>query len=310
MIYELQIATAAEQNLLLEEFSQRFCWLRERGYLLGVSRVANEQSNTLFVNLRLQGNNNDLFLKEDDIIYIFKHQISEFLAEHILRDWEEKILLKEITRKSRRISPEDQKSVLYKAIDCLRRCNDNESLNLLLNYGRKNKISHKIMEYIYSNDLLVIEGLINFCMPDYLNELRFAVDLASEELRNEKEYNDFVKLLRYFVDTQPPRLYEVNLLMDKSGLFYIWDGDGANIQEKFTNYYCNDIRMNDICLDDILVSILITVSPKCIILHNAGEQESESVRTIREVFAERIKDCDGCERCLPNGPDNDWKNRH
>ena len=310
MIYELQIATAAEENLLLEEFSQRFCWLRERGYLLGVSRVANEQSNTLFVNLRLQGNNNDLFLKEDDIIYIFKHQISEFLAEHILRDWEEKILLKEINRKSRRISPEDQKYVLYKAIDFLRRCNDNESLNLLLNYGRKNKISHKIMDYIYSNNSLVIEGLINFCMPDYLNELRFAVDLASEELRNEKEYNNFVKLLRYFVDTQPPRLHEVNLLMDKEGLFYIWDGDGANLQEKFTNYYCNDVLINDISLDDMLVSILITVSPKRIILHNAGEQEVESVRMIREVFADRIKDCDGCERCLTNGPDNDWKNRH
>lgn len=310
MIYELQIATAAEENLLLEEFSQRFCWLRERGYLLGVSRVANEQSNTLFVNLKLQGNNNDLFLKEDDIIYIFKHQISEFLAEHILRDWEEKILFKEINKKSRRISPEDQKIVLYKAVDFLRRCNGNESLNLLLNYGRKNKISHKIMDYIYSNNTLVIEGLITFCMPDYLNELRFAVDMACEELRNEKEYNDFVKLLRYFVDTQIPRLHEVNLLMDKDGLFYIWDGDGVNIHEKFSDYYCNDILINDISLDDMLVSILITVSPQQIILHNAGKQDTEPVKMIREVFAERIKDCNGCERCLPNGPDNDWKNHN
>lgn len=308
MIYELQIATAAEENLLLEEFSQRFYWLRERGYFLGVSRVANQQSNTLLVKLRLQGDNNDLFLKEDDIIYIFKHQISEFLAEHILRDWEEKILLKEINKKSRRISAEDQKIVLYKAIDFLRRCNSNESLNLLLNYGRKNKISHKILDYIYSNDSLVIEGLINFCMPDYLNELRFAVDLACEELNNEKEYNNFVKLLRYFVDTQPARMYEVNLMMDKDGLFYLWDGDGDNIQEKFTNYYCNDILINEISLDDMLVSILITISPRQIILHNAGEQDSESVKMIREVFAERIRDCEGCERCQSKNPDDDWQN--
>lgn len=310
MIYELQIATAAEENLLLEEFSQRFCWLRERGYFLGISRVANEQSNTLFVNLKLQGNNNDSFLKEDDIIYIFKHQISEFLAEHILRDWEEKILIKEINKKSRHISSEDQKVVLYKAEDFLRRCNSNESLNLLLNYGRKNKISHKIMDYIYSNDSLVIEGLINFCMPDYLNELRFAIDLACEELRNEREYNNFVKLLRYFVDTQPPRLYEVNLLMDQDGLFYIWDGEGSNIQERFTHYYCNDIFINEISLDDMLVSILITVSPQRIILHNAEDQDTEPVKMIREVFAERIQDCEGCERCLPQKHDDDWKKHH
>lgn len=310
MIYELQIATAADENLLLEEFSQRFCWLRERGYLLGISRVANEKNNTLFVNLKLQGNNSDLFLKEDDIIYIFKHQISEFLAEHILRDWEEKILIKEISKKSRQISSADHKIVLNKAVEFLRRCNSNESLNLLLNYGRKNKISHKIMDYIYSNNSLVIEGLINFCMPDYLNELKFAVDLACEELRNEKEYNNFVKLLRYFVDTQPPRLYEVNLLMDQTGLFYMWDGDGANIQEKFTNYYCNDSLINEISLDDMLVSILITVSPQRIILHNAVEQDTEPVKMIREVFAERIVDCDGCERCQPLKPDDEWKNSH
>lgn len=310
MIYELQIATAADGELLLEEFSQRFCWLRERGYLLGISRTANAQSNTMLVKLKLQGSNCDLYLKEDDIIYIFKHQLSEFLAEHILRDWEEKILLKEIGKKNRHIAPEDQKIVLDKAIDFLRRCNSNESLNLLLNYGRKNKISHRIMDYIYSNDSLVIEGLINFCMPDYLSELRFAVDLACEELRNEKEYNNFVKLLRYFVDTQPPRLYEVNLLMNQEGLFCLWDGDGESIQEKFTNYYNNDILMNEISLDDMLVSILITVSPQRIILHNAREQDNEPVKMIREVFAERIKDCQGCERCLPERSDDDWKNHH
>lgn len=307
MIYELQIATAADENLLLEEFSQRFCWLRERGYLLGISRVANERSNTLFVNLKLQGNNNDLFLKEDDIIYIFKHQISEFLAEHILRDWEEKILRKEIIKKSRHIAPADHAVVLNKAIEFLRRCNSNESLNLLLNYGRKNKISHKIMDYIYTNNSLVIEGLITFCMPDYLNELRFAVDLACEELRNEKEYNNFVKLLRYFVDTQPPRLAEVNLLMDPDGLFCLWDGNGTDIQEKFTNYYCNNSLMNEISLDDMLVSILITVSPLRIILHNAVEEDNEPVKMIREVFAERIVDCEGCERCMTNRPDDEWK---
>lgn len=307
MIYELQIATAADGDLLLEEFSQRFCWLRERGYFLGISRTASEKSNTMLVKLKLQGSNNDLFLKEDDIIYIFKHQISEFLAEHILRDWEEKILLREINKKNRHIEPEDQKNVLNKALEFLRRCNSNESLNLLLNYGRKNKISHKIMDYIYTNDSLVIEGLINFCMPDYLSELRFAVDLACEELRNEKEYNNFVKLLRYFVDTQPPRLYEVNLLMDQEGLFYLWDGDGTNIQDKFTNYYSNDILMNEISLDDMLVSILITVSPQRIILHNARSQDNEPVKMIREVFGERITDCPGCERCLPQRSDGDWK---
>lgn len=305
MIYEMKITTAAEENLLWEEFSQRFCWLQERGYLLGVNRVAYENSNTLFVNLCLQGDNNDLFLKEDDIVYIFKHQISEFLAEHILRDWEAKMLWKEVCKKTRHIPVEDQEIIMNKALDFLKRCNGNESLNLLLNYGRKNKISHKIMNYIYFHNNVVIEGLINFCMPDYLTELRFAVDLACEELRNEKEYNDFVKLLRYFVETQPSRIQEVNLRMDTDGHFGLWDGQGMNIEEKFLNYYCNDLLIDEISLDDLLVSILITISPRRIILHNAEQLNTEPVKMIRKVFGERIRDCKGCERCLSNGQESD-----
>ncbi len=309
MIYELEIATAAENNMLLEEFTQRFGWLQERGFSLGVARVAYEETNTLLVNMSLQGDNNDLFLREDDIVYIFKHQVAEFLAEHIMRDWEEKLIWKEINKKSRHIPVEDQAVVRDKAIDFLKSCNGNESLNLLLNYGRKNKISHKIMDYIYAHDNLVIEGLINFCMPDYLSELRFAVDLACEELRNEKEYNDFVKLLRYFVDTQPSRIQEVNLQMDRNGLFCLWDGHGINIEESFLNQYASDVFLDEISLDDLLVSILITISPKRIVLHNSAQQNSEPVMMIRKVFGERIRDCQGCERCLTNGQESD-KTRH
>lgn len=297
MIYKMQIATLAEENLLWDDFAPRFCWLRERGYILEVNRNICSSSDTLRIDLVIQGENNDIFMKDEDIIYIFKHQISEFLAEHILCDWEHKMVRREISKRTRHIDVQDQETVLRKAIDFLQRCNTSDSINLLFNYGRKNKISHKIMDHIYANDNLVIEGLINFCMQDYLNELRFAVDLACEELNNEKEYNDFIKLLRYFVDTQSPRMREVNLLMDKDGLFYLWDGAGINIDEKIVNYYSNEMLYNDISLDDILVSILITISPQRIILHNSSSDNSEPVKIIRQVFGERIKDCSGCERC-------------
>jgi len=300
MIYKMQITTLAEENLLWDDFSQRFSWLSERGYMLDVNRIVCNKSDTLLLDLIIQGENADIYMREEDIIYIFKHQISEFLAEHILHDWENKMVRREISKRTRHIDAQDQEIVLQKAIDFLKHCNTNESINLLFNYGRKNKISHKIMDYIYVNDQLVIEGLINFCMQDYLNELRFAVDLACEELNNEKEYNDFIKLLRYFVDSQSPRMREVNLLMDKDGLFFLWDGEGVNIDEKIINYYSNEMLYNDISLDDILVSILITVSPRRIVLHNASSDYSEPVKIIRQVFGERIKECGGCERCLQN----------
>ena len=85
---------------------------------------------------------------------------------------------------------------------------------------------------IRDSPLIVVEGFINFCLQDYLTEIRFAVELAVEERKNEKEYNDFVTLLRYFVDTQVPKINEVNIMMDENGLFNMWDGSGIKIEEK------------------------------------------------------------------------------
>ena len=298
MIYELQITTAADSRFLLEEIPEKFSWLKDQGYSLLIVKNFT-QDNTIIINLNLQGNATDNRYKVEDIIYIFKHQIAEFLAEHIVKDWEKRLTWKEITKKSRHILPREQWAVLEKALDFLRRCNSNESINLLMNYSRKNKITHKILDYICRQDFLVIEGFINFCMKDYLAEIRFAVDLACEELRNEKEYNEFVKLLRYFVDTQPPMVIEVNIMMDNQGQFSLWDGNGTRIEEKHIDYYWEDMLRGEINLDDVLVSILITVAPRKIVLHNVGQEpRSESVKMIKKVFDKRIVECKGCERCF------------
>jgi putative sporulation protein YtxC len=98
---------------------------------------------------------------------------------------------------------EERVSVHQRAADFLKKCHDNESLNLLMSFSRKNRITHRLLDYISTNLTVNVEGFINFCMQDYLTELKFAVEVALEELRNQKEYNDFVNLLRYFVDSLP-----------------------------------------------------------------------------------------------------------
>lgn len=303
MIYKLSIATAADYGFLQEELNKKFSWLKQHGYFLSIQSHIIQRDSSIIFDLMLHGSTTAAHLKDEDIVYIFKHQISEFLAEHIVRDWEDRLAWKEVSKKSRHIPPGDQITIYKKAIEFLKRCNSNESLNLLMNYGRKNKIAHKILDYIYYHDLLVMDGFINFCMKDYLVEIKFAVDLAYEELKNEKEYNEFVKLLRYFVDTQPPTVVEVNILMDKHGRFSLWDGNGTRLEPNHVNYYLDDIARGEITLDDMLVSILITIAPRRIVLHNVGaEPRNESVKMIKTVFEKRISECSGCERCFEHQP--------
>ncbi len=148
-----------------------------------------------------------------------------------------------------------------------------------------------------------MEGLITFYLPEYLNEVRFAVEMAYEEMRNEKEYNEFVRLLRYFVDTQPPRTYEVNLMFDEKNGFTLWDGNGTRIEDNYINgFFDEDILLEEVNLDDVLISILITIAPRWIIMHNTADMvDTESVLMIKEVFKDRFKVCRGCERCCRPG---------
>lgn len=298
MVYELQIITAADQEVLLTEFSSKFSWLKQRGCCLSVKSCSIHGTDWIRFDILLQGEIDSPHYREEDYIYIFKHQLAEFLAEHVIRDWEIRLAWEEIKKSKHGIMPDDRTAIMDKAVRFLKHCHANESLNLLMNYGRKNKISHRIFDYLFSHRLLIIDGFIKFCMPDFLTDIRFAVDLAREELRNEKEYNEFVKLLRHFVDTQPPMMSEVNIMIGEGSGFVLWDGNGIRIEEKRIKYFMEDLAHGEISLDDVLVSILITVAPRWIILHRTDQQdESESVRMIKKVFDSRITVCGGCERC-------------
>lgn len=303
MIYEFTIATAQNTETFLQELDNRLRWIKQRGYELETRLVlitavpCPTESKLLY--FRLHGKDqSDSTFRNEDIIYIFKHQLAEVLAEHIVNDWESKLLWREIHRSYRKSSPDDKQCLAIKASEFLRRCHQNESLNLLMNFGRKNRISHRILEHINENTFLAVEGFINFCMKDYLTEIKFAVEVAAEELKNEKEYNDFVNLLRYFVDTQAPRIKEVNLLLGSNGLFYLWDHTGCKIEEQYMQHYLDDLLLDEVSLDDLLVSILITIAPRKIIIHNALElPHNESVEIIKQVFEDKIVFCRGCKRC-------------
>lgn len=307
MTCKLRIGSNREVNQLTVALTQGFQWLNERGYSLQIKQERLGTYNYLL--LSLQGPGQGSFLREEDMVHIFKYQLAEVIAEDILDGWETELVRRRIDKKYRVLSEAEKQLLCEKAVDFLKRCNENESLNLLIRFGRKNKITHRIFDHLHSNDVLILDGFINFCLQDYLTEINFAVELADEEIRNEREYNEFIKLLRYFVDSQSPRIFEVHLMVTETGLFYMWDGNGNLLEEQLVEYYLDDVMEQDINIDDILVSILITIAPRRIVVHEAGKvPETESLKIVKKVFGDRIFTCVGCERCEknPHLKNNDW----
>lgn len=296
MIYQLELTPQSGCQHIKGRLETSFYWIKERGYTLTVEKPAVSNSESLLISLC--GPDHCGVFNNDDIIYIFKHQMAEIISEAIMVYWEKRIIQNRVERQYRKVSADDQAQLIDKASDFLSRCNENESLNLLLKFGRKNKIAHRVLDHLHTSNSLNIEGLIHFRLQEYLREVNFAVDLAYEDLRNEKQYNEFVKLLKYFVETQPPKVQEVNVFIEEGGLFRLWDENGDTIEQDFVELYLDEIINNETNLDDLLISILMTISPRRIIFHSMGGlPDGEPTRIITQVFNDRIVLCTGCERC-------------
>ena len=305
MIHEFHITTASNNtDGLLADLNQRAKWIHQQGYIISVYLDQKQVPNIDKLTVKIQGSQFGQLFRDEDILCVFKHQVAEVIAEHILTQWEDKLIWKEINRSARQLTDEEKQFVYDKTVEFLHACQDNEKLNRLLYFGRKSRITNRLLEYINENNYLLVEGFITFCLRDYLAEIKFAVEIAYEELRSEKEYNDFITLLRFYIETQTPKINEVNVLMTSNSYFYLWDGNGMKIDDRYMDYYVNELRFNEINFDDVLISILITIAPRRIILHNGGDLSRQSVQTILKVFNDRIKICSGCPQChhiLNNG---------
>jgi len=132
----------------------------------------------------------------------------------------------------------------------------------------------------------------------YMNELNETVGRALEIFVAEKEYNEFIKLLRYFVEIQECKIDTVHLLQSGDGRYLLYDDKKNSISSEYFDELRSEILDDTINYDDLLISTLITISPNRILIHDIEEfKNKELVQTISNVFAERITLCSSCDLC-------------
>ncbi len=164
---------------------------------------------------------------------------------------------------------------------------------------KKNKIVNIIKSCIEENNEINIDGFIRFRMKEIFKEIEIIVDRIVERHMVEKEYNEFIKLLKYFVEIQESKLEEVHIIINKRGAYTILDKDRNDIYDLFLDDL-NDFNMSIISAnkDDLLISGLITNSPEKIIIHGVKNSLNiEIIDTIKQVFEDKVIFCCGCAEC-------------
>ncbi|WP_058486153.1 putative sporulation protein YtxC [Defluviitalea phaphyphila] len=175
----------------------------------------------------------------------------------------------------------------------------NDNNKSYLNYSYRKEILDSLMDFFEESNEFLLEGFIQFRLKEYKKHLEEVVLYIVKEYETQKEYKEFINLLKYFVDEQEVKEEIIHIIGTKDGNFKIYNKDKKDITEKCKEEFIQDFNIKDINYDDLLVSTLITTTPKQIVIHNYNLIKNKAlIETISNIFQDRVKLCSECEFCL------------
>ncbi|AKL94499.1 sporulation protein YtxC [Clostridium aceticum] len=165
-------------------------------------------------------------------------------------------------------------------------------------HHRKFTMIQQMMEHLKTSSQINLKGFITFRLKDYTLELQDLVERAVEDFLMNKEYNEFIKLLKYFVDIQEAKIDIVHILLEEDSKYKLYDQYGNIVNNDYLKMVATEMVDKDINYEDLLISSLITIAPNQIFIHKISNLSNvEIIKTISRVFVNKVKVCDSCDWC-------------
>ena len=230
-----------------------------------------------------------------DIINLY---ISNILYKVVLNEYKEKELLDYLTENYFFLKQEE---IMEVEDEVMKTFLENKSLNfdnLIYCLNKVNNIIEKIKSCLEENSEINIDGFIRFRMKELREDIEDIIDKVIESYMVEKEYKEFIKLVKYFVEIQESKIEEINIIIGESGNYSIMDRNKKDIFNEFMKDLIECKLDSDVKMEDIIISGLITNSPKKVIIHGKSNcLNKEFIDTIENVFENKVSFCNGCMLC-------------
>lgn len=278
-----------EREELNQDFINMINYYKNKGINLGISEKINRNMHFL-----------DLYTDEDIYVNNYRKSLYYYMAKIIygalLSEFDKEELQNYIQDNFFLLNQEEEKEIEENCLNALKGEEISEKSIHSLNI--KNQITDKIISCLNENSQFNLDGFIQFRKKEIYSDFKMMLENVIEEYFIEKEYNEFVKLLKYFIEMEDSKLEQVDLIIKKDGSFKVVDEKGGDMTDKLLE------NINDLCMienssmDDMIMSGLITASPKKIIIHcRENCINAEILETILKVFGDRVKFCDSCKLC-------------
>ncbi|MGM0370419.1 MAG: sporulation protein YtxC [Bacillota bacterium] len=225
---------------------------------------------------------------------ILREFIANVLSDIIINYVESDFLHKILEINCKQLDQNKREEIINIALNRLNILSTNDKA-ISAQLERKNRISLKIKDYVEDGRRIMLEGFVQFRLKDYLSKLELAVKNAIEEYGVEKEYEEFIHLLKYYVDTKQKYSKLVNVVKVKKDDFELLGDEKNIIEDPFLDQYILEELEQELDEKDLLISSLLAVAPEEIILH--FKSPFELVENLENIFGDSLSICLGCKYC-------------
>jgi putative sporulation protein YtxC len=159
---------------------------------------------------------------------------------------------------------------------------------------RLQKLAAHFSLYLENHERLHLDGFLRFRLTDYRVEVQEAAETAIEDRLMEKQYQEFMTLLKSMVDWQETRTSTVHVLHSGGNEFRLLDEELRPLEQ--------DMLEADVVEEigvqsppgereeSMVVSRLLAASPRQLFIHTS-EPECQVIRTIVGIFGDRAALC-------------------
>ena len=163
---------------------------------------------------------------------------------------------------------------------------------------KKAYIEEKLREFMPYTGTIMVDGFINFRLYDYKKRLAHEVEMAVDSFWAQREYEEFIKLIRYFIETQKQREEVVHVFPKENGTYILCNKKFKEITAQSDEEIAILLEEEGLNFDDLMLSTLITLAPEKIIIHNREIMKNVQLAdTITQIFRDNALFCTGCSKC-------------
>ena len=220
---------------------------------------------------------------------LFYDRVASILTDTIITFYQEKLLKRILEYNYFYFTSSEKKKILSLAKDFIA----DDDLSSEDNYF---SIYYPFLDYITENKSIVLDGFVNFRLQTYMKNLDYIIDISVNKFLIEKEYNEFIDILKMYVTYTPFNSPLVHLVYC-NGESILLDIDKKVIPTDdaiFQAKYLSDITFSS---NDYALNTLLNLTPKKIIIHLVNYKEDEFINTIKLIFEDRYEICTDCKIC-------------